>query len=46
MDIPAPISGRRNGLTPIKVMIAFIEAFQEALAMRRQMQSKYMLNDE
>ena len=44
--IPAPTSGRQEGLTPVKVMIAFIEAFQEALAMRRAAKGKYLLNDE
>ena len=44
--IPAPTAERRNGFTPVKVMIAFIEAFQEALAMRRAAKGKYLLNDE
>jgi hypothetical protein len=46
IDIPAPTFERRNGFTPIEVMIAFIEAFQEALAMRRATQGKYLRNDE
>jgi hypothetical protein len=46
IDIPAPTFERRNGFTPIEVMIAFIEAFQEALEMRRAMLRNDLLNDE
>jgi len=46
IDMPAPTSVRRNGFTPIEVMVAFIEAFQEALAMRRAMLRNNLLNDE
>ena len=46
IDMPAPTFERRNGFTPIEVMIAFIEAFQEALAMRRAAKGKYLLSDE
>jgi len=46
MAIPTSTSARRNEFTPVKVMIDFIEAFQEALAMRRATQGKYLRNDE
>jgi hypothetical protein len=44
--IPAPTPVYRDRLTFMKAMIAIIEAFQEALAMRRAAQRSYPLNDE
>jgi hypothetical protein len=44
--MPAPTFERRNAFTPIKVMVVFIEAFQEALDMRRAAKGRYLLNDE
>jgi hypothetical protein len=44
--IPASTSRRWIGFTPIKAVIAVIEAFQEALEMRHDAQRFYFMNDE
>jgi hypothetical protein len=44
--MPTPTFERRNRFTTIEVMIAFVEAFQEALEMRRAMLRNDLLNDE
>ncbi len=44
--IPTQRSEPRNRSSFTKAMITAIEAFQEALDMRRAAQSKYLLNDE
>jgi len=46
IDIPAARFERRNRFTTIEVMIALVEAFQEALDMRRAMLRNDLLNDE
>ena len=44
--VPAPTLGRWKRSTFMTAMIAFAEAFQEALAMRRAAQRNYFLGDE
>ena len=44
--IPAPTRGRWNLPTFMKVIMAFTQAFQEALDMRRAAQNKYFLGGE
>ena len=43
---PASLSDDRHRSTFVTVMTVIVEAFQEALAMRRAAQGKYLLNDE
>lgn len=46
ITVPALTYGDRDRSAFVTAMITVVEAFQEALAMRRAAQSKYLLNDE
>jgi hypothetical protein len=46
MSVPSRELSKRKSSTFVTAMVAVVEAFQEALAMRRAAQSKYLLNDE
>jgi hypothetical protein len=46
MSVPTQQLGKRNSSAFVAAIVAVVEAFQEALAMRRAAQSKYLLNDE
>ena len=46
ISVPGSTLGDRNRPALVAMMIAVVEAFQEALAMRRAVQKSYLLNDE
>jgi len=46
MSVPIQKFGKPNRPAFVMAMVAVVEAFQEALAMRRAAQTKYLLNDE